>query len=400
MKRTFMWAVGVCLMALTLFLAGCDSRDETAEMPKFPERTTVRVTLKPEADREAIRYDFYSDDKKTKLGTQIEYVDGVTSFLMFRPDSTIAQLKEFYPAPAEGKARQLKRAIVYAADGKTYLSDKAWRLDGTRNYIGERLNDGSYELRYFFEDGVHTLRHRQIDADKKLIAEEILRKDGTVEKEMKRLTGDTIAITTYSPTRTKLSYETRTGGESDATYYYEDGSTIRMSVVSRPWAISQTSFDRKGTVTELREYSYYGMTVTVYKNGHELYRQRWGIDGTASKAAGKRVYVLNSVEEFATGSSTVIQRKIEFANGKPVRVSYPVDGKFWAGKTVTIREDGTTSEVSVRNDDGKEISNKKYSDKDNVREKLDTKRFEQHPFEEPAGVKELKVMPFRGRFGF
>lgn len=399
MKRTFMWAVGACLMACALvFVSGCDSRDDQAEMPKFPDHTTTRVQLRPEADREAIRYDFYSDDKKTKLGTQIEYVDGVTTFLAFRPDSTIAQLKEFYPAP-EGKQRQLKRVIVYAADGKSYLSDKTWRLDGTRNYIGERLSDGTYELRYFYEDGVKTLRHRLIDSDKRLIAEGFLRKDGTIEKEIKRLTGDTIAITTYSPTRTKLSYETRTGGQGEATYYYEDGTTLRMHVNSVPWMVTQRSYDRQGNVTESREYSYYGMSVTVYKNGVESYRQRWQVDAAASKTAGKRVYVLQSVEELSANGKTVV-RKIEFGNtGKPSRVTYPVDGKYWAGKTVVVRDDGTTSEVTVRDDDGDVVSSKKYSEKDNVREKFDNKRFEQQPFEEPEKVKELKTMPFR-RFGF
>ena len=75
----------------------------------FPGKTKVRVHAPPASTQEDIRYITYPDkDSRIPEQEQIEYKNGVTGYIFYRPDGTIRETTEYWPAVEGIAQRQLK----------------------------------------------------------------------------------------------------------------------------------------------------------------------------------------------------------------------------------------------------------------------------------------------------
>ena len=99
-------------------------------------------------------YDVPTDDG---VGTKIRHVrnkDHSTTDIFFQPDGQRkAYADAFYTIVPGESIRHHKGHVIYATDGETTGSEEWFRLSGSREKVGHLLDDGSYNLFTFFEDG-------------------------------------------------------------------------------------------------------------------------------------------------------------------------------------------------------------------------------------------------------
>jgi hypothetical protein len=380
----------------------------------FPEKTQTRIELRPDSEREDIRYVYMADDKKTKTLTQIEYRNGVTSYVFHRADGTAREMKEFYPA-AEGDtttkgspaARQLKSQVAFDTDGKSYVSHVTFRLDGSKERQGERTASGQYQTKWFFEDGVAVNRLRVFGSDKTLFSEDEYRKDGTLASQSRRPNSYELVTKFFNETG-KLTHEfteNRWNGLS-GTFYNADG-TVRAKFSDSSYRLVVSYYD-KGLVWLEVEYQSDRMEITEYApNDKPLYRQVYMRVGTSGEEC-TATYKLKMVEEFYKwGQSNPrwnkeIKNTLIMNDEGTVALRSETRKYSWAKERTEkeLRPDGSVISVKQYNDDDKVISSRPGTDADAVDVKRLTKKpaFECLPL--PPKDKRFKSQPVNYYYDF
>lgn len=377
MKR-ILTILGVLVAVFAIGTLVYTSLPQDWSMP-FPGKTKVRVTAPPASVGEDIRYITYpSKDSTIPEQEQIEYKTGVTGYIFYRADGTIRETTEYWPAVEGSTQRQLKSGSLRTDDGANFLSDKSFRKDGTREREGLRLADGTYQIDYYFADGVRLERHQLVSADGKPLLEQVYHETGALKGYTQVDSTGKMTITTYfadGKTESITIVPSTYWENITATYYYPDGVTIARKIEWSSYSTMADYFRQDGTKRlSYAETNYSsGSMVWIHYDakGKAVLKQTYRVETKVDSTTGKPVktYLLRTVEELnSTGKTT---REISFAadGTTPSSVFIPKPpGSYWGGTRKTFRADGTIDKVEEKNTNGDVISTKTYTAQDNVRE--------------------------------
>lgn len=390
------------IAAAATLVVGCGRVDSTATTP-YPDKTKVRVAVRPEKEGERIRYVTYPS-KDAVIAEQVEiiYFNGNTGYIYYRADGTARQTVEYWPAQEDNpQNRQMKSETKYADDGKTVLADRSFRKDGTKERTGARIADGSYEIYLFHPDGQSVFKHQLVSSAGKALLEEAYWPNGTLKSLSKLKSDNSFETTTYYPSGAKESVTVIGAGYWDPAtteLYYEDGKTLRLKVSYGSYQTEATYYRKDGTVSlKTLEYTYgtRAESIVYSRDGTALYKQDWRVERTtnADKSVTK-TYLLRAVEELNSDGKTT--RRIEFRDdGKtPQSVKLPKPpGSYWGGTEKTFRPDGTLELVVEKDENGKEISRKTHGATEGIREKFKPEYLNRPNAEEPPAPPKRPARP-------
>jgi len=273
-KIRYCFLSGVIAIAAGVALANYYWSDSAVEPDSFPARTKTRVELRPGSADEHIRY-VYMDDDGIKTLTQIEYRNGVTSYVFHRTDGMAKEIKDFYPAEEGETARQLKSQVSFEADGRSYLSHTAFRPDGSLERQGERMPTGEYQTTWFFDDGTSVRRQVSYDWQRKLLSADEYHKNGSLVSQSRRPNSNEL-ITRWFSESGKLTHEFSEGKVNvlSGVFYNADGS-VRVRFMDIGWKLNSQYFSKDELVLEVEYYKDF-MEVTSYgADGKILQKQIW-----------------------------------------------------------------------------------------------------------------------------
>lgn len=145
MKKWLLPVLAVILVAAACAVAMYRAPVETRVSLGFPQRLPEVLSLPHRFPGEVSRQFNFSADRTTLLSAEIEFDDGGTGILLFRPDKTALEYTRFYARKADetGEPR-IRNLVRFAADGRTYLEEIRKDLDGMLTLSGKRDEDGKY----------------------------------------------------------------------------------------------------------------------------------------------------------------------------------------------------------------------------------------------------------------
>ena len=261
------------------------SPQQSSQTSAFPEKLSIRLLLPVEDTQEIGRTIHYADDNETKLKADVEFADGKSGYVNFRPDGTVSTFGIFYPE-VEDTPRQLKMEAAFAEDGIHYLWERHYFDDGALSRNGLRLASGKYQVEEFFYGG-KTLSGKFVFDDDGLAEERThYYPTGVVSKTVitKKFVGtDT---TEFSEDGLKLTYhqQSHNGKEYVWETYQADGETpvVRYEqkaqghMMATTYYIMATYYDDDGNIDHQRKFTRSYMTVYFLdENGDYDFRQSW-----------------------------------------------------------------------------------------------------------------------------
>jgi len=347
----------------------------------FPGKTKVRVHAPPAAQGEEIRFITYaSKDSNTPEEIQIEYKNGVTGYEFYRADGTLRETTEYWPLAKGAGQRVLKSGSTRSDDGTMFMSDRSFRPDGSREREGKRLEDGSYQIDFFFADGSTLERHQLVGKDGKPLLEQVYRDNGVLKGFTQVDATGKMTITTYfadGKTESVTIVPSTYWENIWARYYFPDGVNIAVRYEWTTYNKQAIYYRLDGTRRLMVEESNYATGNEVWTHfddkGRMVMRQIYRVETKVDASTGKpvRTTLLRTVEEFdAAGKET---REISFAaDGRtPNQVFIPKPpGSYWGGTRKTFRADGSLEKVEEKNNNGDVVSTKTYTAQENVRERF------------------------------
>ena len=145
---------GLIALVLVLFLSSVylpafvSGGNSVAPEAEFPERLQERLLLPNSELREVRRTVRYADDNFTRVRAEVEFEDGTSGYLNFRPNGTISTYGIFYPVETVGSVSnpQLKMEAEFEDDGIHYRWEKHYFENGILRRSGVRLASGNYEV--------------------------------------------------------------------------------------------------------------------------------------------------------------------------------------------------------------------------------------------------------------
>jgi len=308
------WRLIFSLLALAFLLTACGQESPNMVQEDYPQKLSTRVRINSQKPQEVDRWEYVKDELKTL--EQIQYVDGVTTYIFFRPDQTAEKIVELHPVQNGEDKRRLKTEVIFEADGLAYASHKSLRLDGTLIKEGRRLDDRTYSTVTFFEDGVTKQKVSVYKPDKSLVSELQIDRDGT--KLLETVTDKDNYLVSKSWRRDGSLFMTYKkppyayGGVTGA-YYEADGVTIKAEFSMSGWQNSISFPDVSGKRLEFSFETSGGKRMTVLVSdaatGTPLYMQFYAHDGK-SPFDLRGNYTLASVEHY-DGTGTRFSRKLK-----------------------------------------------------------------------------------------
>lgn len=175
-SRQWIWAA--CGAGLVLLIAAISITAFTVTHSP-PPRIVVQVD--PPEEEEITSFGtvrtVYSQDGKTVIEKHIPYRDGSSGHQFFRPDGTLRETKEEYPA-RQGKPTQTKAKATWSEDGKSLAFGEVFRANGSLWFTVKLLPNGDREETFYFPDGwrFSTSLRKGSSKDQTLT---FLRKDGS-----------------------------------------------------------------------------------------------------------------------------------------------------------------------------------------------------------------------------
>lgn len=303
---TFVSRLNTALLAvlalLVLSLAGCGESDkDNLVKVDFPEKLNHRVELRPSDSNESFRF-AYVTDEGIKVVEEVEYTNGVTTYLFYRPDQTASKILEFYPPEKEGQMeRRLKSEVYLAADGKSFSRHAAYALDGSLIRRGLRNPDGSY-LTHYLRAGTDSVEVEVVyDKDLELKYEIAYHEDGSVKTRKERRSAYEMVTISYRADGSKLVEVTTTSSSHKGTFFAEDGVTIKAKFDETSYGTLDIEyFDKEGKLAYEVDYGREGKrTYTVFSGNDQAdYRQQWKLVSGQFRCDAKGTYVLVEVEDF------------------------------------------------------------------------------------------------------
>ena len=345
----------------------------------FPQRTGVHVGLKPAKVSEDIRYTTTWPDGHTLMNERVERKDGVTIYRTFTHQGFKAEVKEFYPLPKKDgvdsvatnedgtqvfpssqpfefntKGRQLKSFIVFSADGKEVVSTELYRPDGTREVVGKRLPEGSFQNLVFHKDGL-TLSFSQLFArNGDLLTEQQFAEGGSrlIASSSREADGN-LHSKTFREDGTLLSVGILKQYEQIIDFYHVDGVTRRMTVTNTASSVSVVYFREDGEAYSKRDWSSYGgMTVTDLVPGTGHYGPMGVVEKAYTTRNSQTWKVIPADTAAKTPERTVLtQLEVKDANGQLQR-KFIFDEKTGTVNRIWMFNDGKNTHDRMYNPDG------------------------------------------------
>ncbi|MCA9800816.1 MAG: hypothetical protein KC777_02460 [Cyanobacteria bacterium HKST-UBA02] len=312
-------------------IVGCGGSGSQSDYP-FPDTATRRVFLTDESGNTQYRIIDYAADGLTPVRETLNLPDGSKRLIEYRPDRTVMRQLEYYPAE-QGTEAKLKREVLYAPDGISYLSHSSFTIEGARLSDGLRESSGRYRTRFYYEDGATLKTLATAGADSKLESEESYNQDGSLSSitTYRYGTFDNRAETVYFDSTGVAIYSVSAGlsGNSEKKFsvYFPGTRDVRLEVYQRQSSGSVTLFNRNNE--RLKEWSFddQKLTLRVYVPGDRGYEPAYTqfYDRVVSPDdPDLMVFELDAVREFDYKSvpdpqgysDRQIARLIEFDPGK------------------------------------------------------------------------------------
>jgi len=201
--------------------------------------------------------ELYPDKRTPKFGVE-DHSDGTTTHYHYRPDGTLERARVFGNA-GDSARRPVIRESTMAADGKTYLTDVAYNLDGTVIRNVALLNDTTTTRRYFHNNGA-IARDQIMSLDGKvwkLTSELAFREDGRKARVFTVTAGVSAVDTIYGDNQQVVALKTRDFKKDtyDEVWYAEDGKT-ELRVVKQTTSGTNVSVKRADGSTAQEVYWY------------------------------------------------------------------------------------------------------------------------------------------------
>lgn len=273
MKKLMIIAAAAALVGIgttaTLYGFGNDDILQGA----FPNR--IHTTIALPADAQGIDQTVFqlADDNWTPAFANIDFKNGDTGENTYRPDGTLAHREVFYGQLPDG-SKQLRWRAEYAADGVTYTTDAGFWPNGSRKRVGDRLEDGSYLIVTYFEDGITEQERSLIAADGSGLFQRVKHLDGTLAY-FGRKTDKAIEETVYTESGKKLRFTSRNMFRSQVVEYYPDTDVVKSDIVSDTYDITMLSYDPTGRMSQKVVIETGILTVIYFPDGAEPYQQKW-----------------------------------------------------------------------------------------------------------------------------
>ncbi len=374
-RRTAVIATLILVAGAVLF--GLVRQPQTITSP-FPQKSAVKVTLKPAEVSEDIRYTTTWPDGHTLMNERVERKDGVTIYRTFNHQGLSNQVTEYFPLPKTSAVpavanedgtqmlpssqpfefnivgRQLKSRIVFAPDGAEVLSTEVYRPDGTREVVGKRLPEGSFQNLVFHKDGL-TLSFSQLFArNGDLLTEQQFAEGGSrLIASAQREADGNLHSKSFREDGTLLSVGILKQYEQIIDFYHVDGVTRRMTVTNSSSSTSVVYFRADGEAYSKREWSGYGgMTVIELVPGTGHYGPM-GVVEKAYTTRTKQTWKVTPADAAAKTPETKVLTELEVvgADGKTLRkfIFDPATGKL---TRIWMYDDGVNTHDRMYNPDG------------------------------------------------
>lgn len=335
-------ALTVLILGAACIVAGCDNNAKVSVDP-YPQKSDVRVVIKPGEKQEDIRLTSYWPDGKTPMGMRIERKNGETVYETFGHNGLKREIKEYFPLPGSTKkpvdlenrlsastqpyefvtaGRQLKSHILFSADGSMVTASERYRQDGSRELIGKRLADGSFQNLVFHKDG-QAINFSQLFGPKGelLSAQEFAEGGLRLVSQSARLADGRLEKKTFNEVGSlaSLSVE-KTDGEQAIDFFKADGKRY-LTVFNRFGNVEAVYYNAEGQPTSARRFDADGsMQVIEYLPGSgemgpygeqvkkytELSKSQWTFVA-AKDSTDKARLVLTKVEVFDNNGKGVRQ---------------------------------------------------------------------------------------------
>lgn len=439
MKRIVVISAVLAVIGLICLFAvyGCSRKEAEPAPNNFPQHLNDRVVLKEVKAKEKIRFVHYLPDGVTKKAADVEYVDGQSAHIEYRPDGTMSEASIFHPLKKDETERRLFRHIEFDKDGIGYLSERLMTDSGKLQRFGKRIGKEEYEVYLFapekervipmdngftiiFRYQTRQQLFKKVEVEQpppyywfgpspfppvdpsappkkkwKLVVEKIFR-DSTavIEKEIEHLDngGESVKLFTEGGVLASHRVSDKWNSEINTTHFYEDGKTVKLKTVQRSWNVSATAYRKDGTVELEYVFGYNDdMTVTGYDaQGKTKFKQEWSYDHSETDNAGnsKRIYKLKTVTEIDPSGNA--KRTIDFHDdGKtPKTVTTPGPGNtgttIWSGPRVVkgYRPDGTLEKVETYGQGSSPDKTENHKQEEGLRETIDPELVAPHSFAE------------------
>lgn len=342
-----------------------------------PDKLRTRVTLKTPQSGEAIGYRTYPDvDAVVPEKLQSELLNGNVEHTDYFPNGAIKSSAEFYPAPTDGAARQLRYATQRAQDG-SFLFDQSFRLDGTKIRVGRRLPDGLYEVYLYREDGQSVWKHQLVAGQKEPIFEEGFYPSGAKQSVTRMNADNSGEMRTFyedGKPESVTSFPVAKWDPITSVFYFGDGQNVRLRVYYQSLGTHAEYFRENGTLrmTFDEVFSTTGGSISwrfFDSEGNPKYEQTFYVEKKTVNGKEERLYRLRDVTELNAAGEAM--RKISFrGDGKTpdkVVISRPA-GNAWGGTFKSFREDGTLEKIEERDTKGKVTEETAYPQAQGIKE--------------------------------
>lgn len=316
----------IMIAFLFVFFEGCKKVNDNP----FPEHLNTKVELHSSEDSVEQRVTQYSPAGEKLVYVRTDFRNGVVVVDYFREDGTLREENEFFPSSGEEthdlSKRQMRRLSLFDTDGKTLLSRRFFRLDGTVESHQRFRVDGWQETEHYSKDAKHITLRELRNRDGKLNVREEFSETGILQIQVRVTPDDDIHIVEYRDdgvTRKALTIRE----DSDYRYswnypeyhvYHPDGITIAMKATYSSSSTTVKYYDQNGALEQKREYSDYGrFKLTWYwPNGEKRYYQYWTGPGYRNPHTDISKHKISEAEEFDFNGKKV--REVEFYdNGNP-----------------------------------------------------------------------------------
>lgn len=283
---------GLIALVLVLFLSSVylpafvSGGNSVAPEAEFPERLQERLLLPNSELREVRRTVRYADDNFTRVRAEVEFEDGTSGYLNFRPNGTISTYGIFYPVETVGSVSnpQLKMEAEFEDDGIHYRWEKHYFENGILRRSGVRLASGNYEVNEYLEDGVQLAGNYVFDAKGEIYSDVEYYDNGVTKRLVKVDKANGTETTLFNEQGLKTSYHKVRYSEIVLETYRADGVTpdIRFeqksegSQFSTSYYIYATYYKPDGSIDHERKFGRQYMHVIFRDDqGEVIYRQQY-----------------------------------------------------------------------------------------------------------------------------